>query len=103
MSFKARVQEIVHLIPAGKVATYGQIAALAGHPGAARGCGQALHGDDELPWHRVLNSQGRISKGGSDYRPSVQRSMLEAEGVAFSASGRCDLEIFGWDGPGEDG
>lgn len=106
MSLRLRVFQVVRQIPPGRVATYGQVAALAGAPGAHRACGSALgtllEGED-VPWHRVLNAQGRISGGGDPWRPQLQRRLLEAEGVCFTRGGRCDLERFGWSGePGSD-
>lgn len=104
MSFRLRVLRLVRRIPRGRVATYGQIAALAGHPGAARACGRVLrttHDEPELPWQRVINSQGRVSTGGDAQRPLLQRTLLEAEGVVFSRSGRCALKRFRWE-PQED-
>ena len=87
---------VIQQIPAGKVATYGQIASLAGLPGHARQVGYALHAtpqDLDLPWQRVVNAQGRVSlrMGGE-----LQRSMLEAEGVTFDQQGRIDLKKFQW-------
>lgn len=87
-------------IPAGRVATYGQVAALARLPGHARQVGYALHALPEhsgVPWHRVVNvrgelSLGRISPGGA----LQQRFRLEREGVAFGAGGRVDLERHAW-------
>ena len=58
------IWQVVHMIPSGKVATYGQIAALAGHPQAARFAGRSLKNlptTSKIPWHRVLNAQGKIS------------------------------------------
>ncbi|MCY7387690.1 MAG: MGMT family protein, partial [Burkholderiales bacterium] len=85
-----RVWAAVKRIPCGKVATYGQIAALVGMPRHARQAGYALAAmpqNKKIPWHRVINAQGRISLrlrdwdgGGDDY----QRILLEAEGVAFN-------------------
>lgn len=90
------VYEVVLLIPEGRVATYGDVAALAGRPGAPRWAGQALaHLEDpEVPWHRVLNAQGRTSLDGK--RGREQRRRLRAEGVVFTAGGRVDLERFRW-------
>ena len=92
----------VQRIPCGKVATYGQIAALVGVPRHARQAGYALAATPEnkkIPWHRVINTQGKISlrlkhwdSGGDDY----QRILLEAEGVAFDSNGRVDLKRFRW-------
>lgn len=90
---------MVRNIPAGCVATYGQIAAIAGYPRHARHVGRALadyDGEDELPWHRVLNAQGRISSRPDWECEEVQRQLLEAEGVEFSTEGRVDLERYRW-------
>ena len=93
----------VKRIPRGRVATYGQIAALAGMPRHARQAGYALAATPEnvkIPWHRVINAQGRISlrlkhwDSGSD---DLQRILLEAEGVEFDNSGRVDLKRFRWE------
>ena len=93
----------VKRIPRGRVATYGQIAALAGMPRHARQAGYALvamPANMKIPWHRVINAQGRISlrlkhwDSGSD---ELQRILLEAEGVIFDSSGRVDLKRFRWE------
>lgn len=100
-----RVYAVVKKIPRGKVATYGQIAALAGMPRHARQAGYALSATPEnvkIPWHRVINAQGRISlrlrhwDSGSD---DLQRILLEAEGVIFNSGGRVDLKKFLWQPP----
>ena len=94
-----RVWAVVRRIPRGRVATYGQVAALAGLSGQARQVGYALHalpGEGFAPWHRVVNARGAISLppgGGSDV---TQRIRLEREGVRFDARGRIDLDRFGW-------
>ena len=93
------VYRVVRRIPAGRVASYGQVAAIAGMPRAARQVGYALHALDAasvVPWHRVVNAQGRISTRGPVEVVSLQRSRLEAEGIAFEPSGRIDLARFGW-------
>lgn len=100
-SFRARVLALVAQIPAGQVATYGQIAALAGSPRAARQVGgvlSALPPDTAVPWQRVINRQGSLStwrKGCGE----LQQALLEAEGIVFDASGACDLSCYGWSGP----
>lgn len=104
--FRARVIWLVRHIPPGRVATYGQVAALAGRPRGARACGRVLRdlvGGNNVPWQRVINAQGRISSGGDVHRPMFQRTLLEAEGVVFRRSGRCDLERFRWAGPDDAG
>lgn len=96
------IYEVVRKIPRGKVATYGQIAALAGMPRHARQAGYALAATPEsvkIPWHRVINAQGRISlrlrhwDSGSD---DLQRILLEAEGVGFDSNGKVNLKLFQW-------
>ncbi len=94
-----RVYRVVRRIPAGRVASYGQIAALAGMPRAARQVGYALHAltaDSDVPWHRVVNAAGRISVRGDSAIPGLQRARLEAEGIGFDAGGRIDWERVGW-------
>jgi methylated-DNA-protein-cysteine methyltransferase-like protein len=82
------------------VATYGQIATLAGFPRQPRLVGYALHAlprGTMVPWHRVINAQGRISaRAGEPTGSLTQRLLLEAEGVAFDARGRISLERHGW-------
>ena len=92
-----KIYEQVKLIPRGKVATYGMIAALAGNRRWARVVGYALHvnpSQEEIPCHRVVNREGRTAPafafGGAD----TQRFMLEEEGVGFTEDGRVDLEKF---------
>ena len=94
----AKIYAVVRRIPAGRVATYGQVAELAGLPNHARLVGYALHAVAEgssIPWHRVLNAQGRISIRGSVSATVTQRVRLEQEGVRFAA-GRVKLDEFGW-------
>lgn len=101
--FYRRVYELVRRVPPGRVATYGQIAALLGSPMAARAVGYALshlpEGSD-VPWQRVINREGAISARGIGAAPGDrQRALLEAEGHRFDASGRIDLRAVGWEGP----
>ncbi|HPF71208.1 MAG TPA: MGMT family protein [Candidatus Krumholzibacteria bacterium] len=89
----------VEAIPHGRVATYGQVAEAAGLPGRARLVGRVLRELPDrhpAPWYRVVGAGGRLSLGG-DGR-DLQRLLLEDEGVVFLASGRIDLETFGWRG-----
>ena len=92
----------VKRIPRGRVATYGQVATLAGMPRHARQAGYALAATPEnvkIPWHRVINAQGRISlrlKHWDSGNDDLQRILLEAEGVLFDESGRVDLKRFRW-------
>lgn len=100
MTRHERIYAVVRRIPRGRVATYGQVAALAGLGGHARLVGYALSalGDGtKVPWHRVINAQGRISLRRADLGEGVtQRLLLEREGVRFDAGGRTSLERFGW-------
>ena len=93
-------RRIVRLIPEGRVATYGQIAALANRPRNARQVGHALArlNDASVPWHRVVNVRGSISERGLDPLESVerQRFLLQEEGVVFDRRGRIDLDRYGW-------
>jgi methylated-DNA-protein-cysteine methyltransferase related protein len=94
-----RIYAAVRRIPRGRIATYGQIAELAGLGGHARQVGYALHAltaGDAIPWHRVLNAQGRVSPRAEPGGDRVQRALLEREGVRFDAAGRADLARFGW-------
>lgn len=95
-----RIDTMVNCIPRGKVASYGQIAKLVGSCGA-RQVGyamSALSENSEVPWHRVVNSQGKISSRGSEGH-ELQRILLESEGIVFSSSGKINLETFRWRGP----
>jgi methylated-DNA-protein-cysteine methyltransferase-like protein len=92
------IWEIVRQIPKGKVATYGEIAKLGGRLGQARQVGYALHAlpsKSGIPWHRVINSQGKISLPKANGHYTAQRQLLEKEGVVFK-KGRVDLKEFGW-------
>ena len=98
-TFYQRVRDAVGRIPRGTVATYGQIARLAGNPRAARMVGWALAGVPSgmaVPWQRVINAQGRISPRGSTDHPKRQQRLLEQEGVRFSLNGVVDLRRFQW-------
>jgi methylated-DNA-protein-cysteine methyltransferase related protein len=94
------IYAVVRRIPRGWVATYGQVAALAGLPRRARLVGhllQQLGGGTDLPWHRVVNAKGEVSyslsRNGGD---ALQQRMLEKEGVEFDDRNRFDLERFRW-------
>ncbi len=95
-----RIYSVVARIPRGRVATYGQVAKLAGVQNGARQVGYALAAlrpGHQLPWHRVVNAGGAISlrdPGGAQ----EQRFRLEKEGVRFGAAGRVDLRVDRWDG-----
>jgi len=94
-----RIWQVVALIPAGRVATYGDVARHAGLGRAARRVGRALGqlpGDTRLPWHRVINSTGRMSLPAASVAGKQQRQRLAEEGIHFSASGRIDLNQQRW-------
>ena len=97
-SFNQRIIDIIKSIPKGKVATYGQIAALAGNPRGARMVVRVLHTSskkENLPWHRVINSKGKISLSpGSGFE--LQKALLEKEGVVFKEDDSVDLKRFLW-------
>jgi methylated-DNA-protein-cysteine methyltransferase-like protein len=95
--FTQRVIEAVKAIPRGKVATYGQIAIMAGLPNGARQVSWVLNTcsrSENLPWQRVVNARGTISLEGEGR--IEQRALLESEGVLFDDEGRIDLSRFLW-------
>ncbi len=97
--FSKRVILVVLKIPRGRVATYGQIAKLAGKARSARGVGWLLHSCSEryrLPWHRVLNSMGRISFPWGTVRHLQQKKRLVEEGVVFNESQKINLTRYQW-------
>lgn len=97
--FRRHILELVAQIPKGKVMTYGQLALLAGQPGAARQAGyvmNSLQGKDHgLPWQRVVNAQGRISTGKIGLG-DLQLALLINDGVEFDAAGRLNLAERQW-------
>jgi len=98
-SQRQRIYAVVRRIPRGRVATYGQVAFLAGLPGHARQVGYALAALEDgsrMPWHRVLNAQGGISLRKTPGWDDVQRQLLRREGVAFDRSGRTSLRRYQW-------
>lgn len=95
-----RIYAVVARIPSGRVATYGQVAALAGLSGRARQVGYALHAlpsDADVPWHRVINAKGEVSPRSEGPWDDYQRHLLEGEGVIFDTAGRVDLSSFRWE------
>ncbi len=92
------IVDVILRIPRGKVATYGQVARLAGYPRGARLVVWTLNSHrkgPELPWHRIVNARGGISlPQGKGYE--VQKEMLIAEGVIFGPDDRIDLSRFQW-------
>jgi methylated-DNA-protein-cysteine methyltransferase related protein len=100
-NYRERVYEIVRQIPTGRVMTYGQIAIILGEGYTARTVGYVMHGADSesVPWQRVINSQGKCSTGRMTIPMNLQQELLEAEGIEFSASGKCDLRKYQWLSP----
>mgnify|MGYP000001676233 FL=1 len=98
-SLRDAVCRLVPLIPAGYVATYGQIAAYADSPKAARQVGMVLAGLPEatlIPWQRVINAQGAISPRSKPGAAEMQRILLEEEGISFRSDGTIDLRKHLW-------
>jgi methylated-DNA-protein-cysteine methyltransferase-like protein len=98
MNKQEKIWQVVHHIPPGKVASYGQVAKMAGLPGYARYVGhtmKVLPAGTKLPWFRVVNAGGRISfeQGSTQY--CLQKSLLESEGIVF-INGRFSLRKYGW-------
>lgn len=103
--FYRQVYAVVRRIPRGRVSTYGRVAAMLGHPNAARAVGYALaalgnkaKADPPVPWHRVINAAGRISTPDMDGGANQQMKLLRAEGIVVSDDLRVDLSIYLWDG-----
>lgn len=97
--FTKKVLEKIRQIPVGKVATYKQIAELAGKPQGSRAVSWILHSCStlyKLPWHRVLNSQGKISFDKNSHNFRQQKRKLEAEGVIFNSEVQLSLLRFQW-------
>lgn len=97
--FTLRIYEVVKQIPKGRVASYGQVAMLAGNPRGARGVGFALHRNPEpggIPCHRVVFKDGSLCPGFVFGGPEVQRQLLEEEGVPFLPDGRVDMARARW-------
>lgn len=97
-----RIYAVVRKIPRGRVATYGQVAELAGIPGGARVAGAAMKTSkpaDRLPWQRVIGKASRLRGRIAIHDPigaAVQRKLLEDEGVAVGESGLVALDLYGW-------
>jgi methylated-DNA-protein-cysteine methyltransferase related protein len=93
-----KIYSVVKKIPFGCVATYGQIAGLAGLPRHARQVGYALNAlnDNQVPWHRVINAKGKISRRSNPDYENLQRILLEEEGIAFDKDGKISLARYRW-------
>ncbi len=99
MNNKERIWQVVNSIPWGSVASYGQVARMAGLPGYARYVGHTmklLPAGTKLPWYRVVNSQGRISFKPGTRQYLLQKSLLEKEGIVF-IRGKFSMQRYGWD------
>jgi len=99
LNINEKIWQIVASIPKGKVATYGQIARLAGYPGYARFVGHTLKKlpkETALPWYRVVNAQGKLSFPEDSPAYKKQKSLLESEGVVFKNS-KLLLSCYSWD------
>ena len=97
--FYQQIYRVVDQIPAGKVATYGQVAELAGLPGHARQVGYAMNALSEnstLPWHRVINAQGSVSSRSNPDAEILQKLLLEEEGISCSKNGKALLKDYQW-------
>ena len=98
MSVFERIYKVVCKIPKGRVATYGQVALLAGNPRWARVVGYALHNNPApmvIPCHRVVNREGRVAEAFAFGGGNVQKDLLLSEGIEFLADGSIDLKKFG--------
>ncbi|MEG0910811.1 MAG: MGMT family protein [Ruthenibacterium sp.] len=98
-AFTMKIYEVVRQIPRGCVASYGQIAMLAGNPRGARGVGFALHRNPEpgvIPCHRVVFKNGSVCTGFAFGGPEVQKQLLIDEGVTFLEDGRVDMARCRW-------
>lgn len=103
-SFRAAVLHWVRRIPEGRVASYGDIAALAGSPRAARGVGAVLNGllpEHQVPWWRVVNRSGRLSIPADLGLRALQRTLLEEDGVPVGPDGAVEMARYRWTGPDE--
>ncbi len=97
--FTKKVMQQIKLVPQGKVATYKQIAELSGKPQGSRGVAWILHSCSttyKLPWHRILNSQGKISFEIGSYNFKKQKKLLEHEGAIFMREGQLSLKKYQW-------
>ena len=97
--FNKRIYELARMIPCGKVATYGQLAFMAGNPHGARMAGRAMKNapkELDVPCHRVVNATGDTAPDYVFESKIHQRAMLEAEGITFKANGKIDMKQCAW-------
>jgi methylated-DNA-protein-cysteine methyltransferase-like protein len=103
--FMETVYAVTMMVPAGQVASYGQIATYVISPRYARAVGRALkllpRDRTDVPWQRIINAAGHISGRGEVQRADLQQRLLKKEGIIFEPSGRVNLRVFGWTGPGK--
>ena len=101
-SLHERIYAVVQQIPAGKVSTYGQVSEIVGRGCTARVVGYAMSAlkvnEAKTPWQRVINSKGEISQR-EEPGPTIQRALLEKEGITFDDKDRIDFNEYGWQGP----
>jgi methylated-DNA-protein-cysteine methyltransferase-like protein len=96
-TFAEEVYAVVRSVPPGHVTTYGTIARLLGRVRGARQVGWAMrHCPDDVPAHRVVGAGGYLSGGWAFGHPSIQRALLEEEGVRFVGEERCDIAVHLW-------
>ena len=95
-----KINQIISLIPSGKVATYGQIAEIVGGctPRIVGYAASAIPKDTDIPWQRVINCKGSVSPRSSGSGGLLQQKLLEGEGIVFDLNGRVDLGHFQWNG-----
>lgn len=100
-AFTLKIIQNIEQIPAGKVATYGQIAAMSGNYRAARQVSRVLHtcsSKYHLPWHRVIGAAGKISIPKDRNAYQLQKKKLQSEGIEFGLSDTIDLNLYQWQG-----
>ena len=105
-NFYEQVYTVCRRIPRGRVTSYGRIAQMLGRPNAARAVGYALsalkdeeeEGNEDVPWHRVVNSRGRISIKNREFTAQQQAQLLREEGVDVGDDLRIDLDVYLWEG-----
>jgi len=98
--FRARIYALVRAIPEGRVMSYGSVAAALDRPRSARAVGSALSAlpdEHDVPWWRVIASDGRVSTPQIHHTARIQRALLEDEGVDFDGSGRVDRTVYDWE------
>lgn len=103
MSFREKIIQVIKQIPYGKVTTYGTVARIAGLPRGGRIVGGVLHQlseKEDLPWQRIINKDGFISTKCLEHPKTLQKALLEGEGIKVSEDFIVDLEKYGWWGDG---